>query len=468
MKRRISITLIALALLLASCELPGTPIPVTTPTADPTAALTETAGPSLTPTATITPTLSPTPTNTPTATPTPTETPRPTPTKIFVPGENLLINPGFEGQYAMVRYWSELEGMYIEHFMAPGWDAFYCNIPYTPENCPALRRCDPAVDFPCSAGIAPTGYNPPDLMMGRPEYRPINMVQPYSGENAQQFFLFDRCGEMGVYQTFPTTPGETYVVGAMIREWWNKDGDAQSDVETEDDAAGSVWRIFVDTSGGTFAFADEVIASPPLDIPEDAWVDYGIYEGERYQYTLEFVANSYNATVFFHNLRLWPIGNNDSYIDDAFAFHKESEGEEEEIAPIEDWDIEAQSLPAREAPSTEGATRIPGQVTAMLAALLGFAFALIVHVAKDNIQGVYKMETFEKLLQLPLIGPLLSLLRSRKFWVAAGTLAAEMAAAQVPELAPVQAEMAAVIALIGVSVIAGIAYEDGKQKSGMG
>ncbi len=137
-KLKRTLTLALIVLLLAACGEQATPTPTatleptatptSTPTNTPTATPTETPTP--TPTPTSTPTRTPRPTNTPTQTPTPTETPTETPTAVPEPtqapaaaapaappppppptGDNLLVNPGFEGPW--------------ENLMPQGWTAFF-------------------------------------------------------------------------------------------------------------------------------------------------------------------------------------------------------------------------------------------------------------------------------------------------------------------------------------------------------
>ena len=72
----------------------------------------------------------------------------------------------------------------------------------------------------------------------------------------------------------------------------------------------------------------------------------------------------------------------------------------------------------------------------------------------------------EKFFELPIFGPVLNLLRSRKFWAAVAGVVASMLVAQFPDLESVQTEMVTVITTLAVALIAGIAYEDGKEKSG--
>jgi len=60
----------------------------------------------------------------------------------------------------------------------------------------------------------------------------------------------------------------------------------------------------------------------------------------------------------------------------------------------------------------------------------------------------------------PIIGPVLSLMRSRKFIVAVITLIVDVVVAYVPTLEPVRTELLSVFTAIGVALVASIAYED--------
>jgi hypothetical protein len=65
----------------------------------------------------------------------------------------------------------------------------------------------------------------------------------------------------------------------------------------------------------------------------------------------------------------------------------------------------------------------------------------------------------------PIIGPLVNLLRSRKFIVAVVTLAVDVLVAYLPQLEPVRTELMTVFTLIGSLLVAAIAYEDGQVKA---
>lgn len=64
----------------------------------------------------------------------------------------------------------------------------------------------------------------------------------------------------------------------------------------------------------------------------------------------------------------------------------------------------------------------------------------------------------------PVIGPLVELLRSRKFMVALMTLVVDVLIAYVPALEPARAELLVVFTLIGSLLVGAIAWEDAAAK----
>lgn len=285
-----------------------TPSPATTTSEPATQATTVTATTPATETITA---LPPATEETPIATEEPTEAPTtateeptaepdddfPTPTPIIpedstIPDNapNRLTNPGFEGSVRPVGL-SEIN-------VFQGWEPFYCDEPYTPEKCPALRQGD---------------GNPEGLMMGRPEYKATDIDnRVHGGSTAQQWFCFFRACQAGVYQTVETTPGAACEAGAYVQSWSGDGSGFTSDLLTEDDRANSTWFIKVSLDGNTFAFSDQNLVS------EEFGYEHGIYD-KYVKIRFRFTANSTRTTVFFENLRLFPIANNDNYIDDAYV-----------------------------------------------------------------------------------------------------------------------------------------------------
>jgi hypothetical protein len=101
-------------------------------------------------------------------------------------------------------------------------------------------------------------------------------------------------------------------VGAYVQSWSANGTGFLSDLETADQRANSTWFIRVDPTGDTNAFASHVLVSRGFGFAD------GIYD-KYVLITYLFNATSAKATIFFENLRLWPISNNDNYIDDVYV-----------------------------------------------------------------------------------------------------------------------------------------------------
>jgi hypothetical protein len=219
---------------------------------------------------------------------------------------NRLANPGFEGRVRAVRFG--------EVNVFESWWPFYCDNITVPGGCPALR---------IGSG------NPPGLMMGRPEYKPTNVGnRVHGGATAQQWFCFFRTCRAGVYQTFDTTPGALCEVGAYVQSWSTGNADItgwRSQLTTADDRANSTWQIIVDPNGGTNPFGGGLLTSGTFGYDYEPSTGYNRAHGGQGVYdqyvpiSFTFMATGQRATVFFQDTRLWPVPNNDSYIDDAWA-----------------------------------------------------------------------------------------------------------------------------------------------------
>lgn len=210
---------------------------------------------------------------------------------------NRLVNPGFEGVARPV--------IFDEVLVFEGWQPFYCSPPYTDEDCSALAPCSPGQTQGC---------NPPELKMVRPVFRITELSdRKRQGQSAQQWYCLYGACEAGVYQIINTQPGEVCEVGAYVQSWSNYEGDLASELVTPDDQLNSVWQIRVDLEGGTNAFSNDLLVSDAFGFEQ------GIYD-QFVEISYTFTATGNRATVFFLDSRLWPIRNNDSYIDDAWVY----------------------------------------------------------------------------------------------------------------------------------------------------
>jgi hypothetical protein len=150
-------------------------------------------------------------------------------------------------------------------------------------------------------------------MQGRPEFKKsVESHRVHGGSSSQQWFCFWHACSAGIYQTFATTPGKRCEVGAYVYAWSNYDHDSTSELDSADDKANATWIIKVDPNGGTNAFGTGLLQSRAFTY------DDGIYD-QFVKINFVFTAQSSSATVFFENQRIWPIPNNDSFVDDAYA-----------------------------------------------------------------------------------------------------------------------------------------------------
>ncbi len=180
------------------------------------------------------------------------------------------------------------------HYLRDKWYPAFCESQYTGDDCPADAE-----------------GNDPDLLQGRPEYKTISradfpgIVTEGHGEYVQSWFcMFEAC-TAGIYQTIDVVPGQAYQIEADFRQWLNYDDDPESDLDNPDDATSSRWQICVNQTGDTFAFDESNVCTQPFHIPWDTWHNFGML----------ITANSSQMTVFFINERLYPLPNQDSYID---------------------------------------------------------------------------------------------------------------------------------------------------------
>lgn len=282
------------------------PCDCATPTIGVTPGVTETAVPS----ATLTP--APVwPTNTalpPTATlpPLPTSTPEP-----VTPAGNLLRNPGFEGNYIMQAFQTAPSDTFAfaEINVAPEWKAYGCWFPYTYQyqgyqDCPAYRR-------------VPNGGNPADLLLRRPEYKPaeahIAANRVHSGERAQQWFSMWGTMQAGVYQTVTgITPGSTCEVGGYVQSWTTSRTDIfTSDSTTTDQRENMQWLIRVAQGDSILRFDGNGANLVSRNFIFDHYDKY-------LPMTYTFTATASTVTVGFETIVLYPVINNNAYLDDAW------------------------------------------------------------------------------------------------------------------------------------------------------
>lgn len=236
-----------------------------------------------------------TPLNPPTDSPTSTPQPAPEQSVATPLPPNRLKDPGFEGAPRRAGF----DAVNV----VEDWQAFYCAEPYTDEACGSVTRND---------GSGSDAF----LRYSIPEFDSVTTGgRVHGGAQSQQWYCEYRTCQGGVYQVFPTTPGEVCEVGAWVQSYSSEeDGDPfESDLRTEDSRDSSTWYVRIDPSGGSFAWKEPWVVSRPFGYAD------GIYD-QYARISTTFVATGNYATLYIENVRLWPLKNNFNWVDDAFAY----------------------------------------------------------------------------------------------------------------------------------------------------
>jgi hypothetical protein len=204
------------------------------------------------------------------------------------PGNNLLINPSFEGAYQT----------------------------YVPPP-PGHPSC---IWGPCMTAQMASGWTPwwrihndsdPEYIFKMPEYKPAEAVftnpsRVRTGERAQQYFTFYSTHEAGFWQKTTAVPGQTYCFTVWGHSWSAQD-DADAYAGPED---GQLYqKIGIDPTGGTDWRSSQIV-----------WSDSGLgrIQYDVYgQFVVTAVAQAPTITVFTYSQPKWAVKHNDVYWDDA-------------------------------------------------------------------------------------------------------------------------------------------------------
>ena len=211
------------------------------------------------------------------------------PAPALAEGENLLANPGFEGEYSS----------------------------FIPQTAQQKAACPADV---CRTANLAAGWNPwwvnqaagePDWKTNMPEYKPAEL--PYAdrihgGGRAQQYFTFRSTHIAGLRERATVTANAKVQFSIWGMAWstgisW--DG-PYSDVPNSAEPTIMNMRIGIDPTGGTDPFSPAIIWSPTSD-------SYDKYQ----QYSLSAQAQGTAVTVFTYSAPVEQRKHNDVYWDDA-------------------------------------------------------------------------------------------------------------------------------------------------------
>jgi LysM repeat protein len=187
-------------------------------------------------------------------------------------GPNLLVNPGFEGDYA------PFSGD-VRRLVAPGWSAW--NVP---------RRAGE----PSWSNIAPQ-YLPADVAAAAPG-------RVRSGRRAQEFYELYATFTGGVYQQVSVAPGTPVQFSAWINVWSTELDNPAASTQP----GGVVVQVGIDPAGGTNGESTAIV-----------WGSSQQYYDEYRLLTVDAVAAGGTVTVFVRAIMLDPVRHNHIYVDDA-------------------------------------------------------------------------------------------------------------------------------------------------------
>ena len=215
--------------------------------------------------------------------------------------ENLLSNPGFEGNWWRKTFSGQEFG---EIFVPEAWVAFWKEggkVSHDPNN--------------------PIGY-------GRPEVHLINREPPYldpprvrGGSRAMKYFSFYRIHDAGLYQRVTgLTPGVRLRATGWAHAWSSSRDNARvsdgvgeqafaakvSQCARDDAVRNFVFRVGIDPRGGADPWSDAVVWGEGIHI----------YNAYAQMPAVEVTAYSSAVTVFIRSSVLWPFKHCDSYLDD--------------------------------------------------------------------------------------------------------------------------------------------------------
>jgi hypothetical protein len=205
---------------------------------------------------------------------------------VLAQGENLLVNPSFEGQYSS----------------------------YVPETPQELADCPRNI---CTTAQVPQGWKPwwvkerpTDV---NPEYKPaetnVGAERIHSGSRAAQYFSFWSTHKAGLRQTV-TVPANAVLEFSIFGQAWISEED-NADVS---DRSGTVnMQIGIDPTGGTNPYSPGVVWSG-YQQPYDAYVRFSVQAQAQGEQVTVF---TFSAPSVNPNSPEYGFKHNDIYWDDA-------------------------------------------------------------------------------------------------------------------------------------------------------
>lgn len=207
-------------------------------------------------------------------------------------GENLLLNPSFEGEFT--TYVLPPPGHPDCQTADPNAPNQFCDrIQLAPDWHPFWR--DSPRDNPTMNSLPE--YKPGELWETPPRVR--------SGATSQHYFSFYSTHEAGMVQQVTAVPGGEYCFSAWGHAW--SANTTTPDYTSTDDHGFLYQKVGIDPTGGTDWQSPDVI-----------WGEARRQYDEFGLFVVQATAVGETVTVFLHSQPQWPVKHNDVYWDDAF------------------------------------------------------------------------------------------------------------------------------------------------------
>jgi LysM repeat protein len=284
------------------------------------------------------------------------------------PGQNLLVDPGFESPFA-------IQDGIAEALVAQGWRAWWVDVAPSYVNRPS--NCDDNARSDC--------------YWMRPKFELVAVAtfpdHVHSGGQAQQYSSFGRMHEGGLYQRVTgLTSGTTLRFSIFMQAWQcaNLDDCGKGGSHSDQPFAMHL-KVGIDPFGGTDPFSPNVVWSPERE-SFDQWTEFAV----------QAKAQGDAVTVFTHSRAEfdWARQLNNVYLDDASLAVSSGEAATPStpvVAPTQT--AEATAAPTQPAEATAAATQpagTPAPTSPPAATKTPGGEGAVVHVVKagDTLYGI--------------------------------------------------------------------------------
>lgn len=136
----------------------------------------------------------------------------------------------------------------------------------------------------------------------RPEWRAAAPFRERirSGDNSQQWFTWSGTHDAGVYQVVDVPDYSLAKFSIWMQQWCQKANNQPAHKNIR-------MMVGIDPHGGVDPFSDDIVWGEELRADNDKWI----------QLTTPTVETSDRVTLFIRSVAVWPVRDNNVYVDDA-------------------------------------------------------------------------------------------------------------------------------------------------------